>query len=776
MSLSLGELIAYVGVDDSKVGSGLQGAESKVESFGSRMSGIMKGIGAAAGAAVATALAVGISTNMSMETANATLQAQLGTTGKVSQQAGKVAGDLYSSAYGESLGEVSNAVRLVMQNVSGMSNASAADLKKITAEAMSLSNTFGQDLAQTTRAIDQLIRTGLASSAGEALDILTRGFQVGNDEAGDLLDTVAEYSTQFRKLGIDGTMSMGLISQGLKNGARDADIVADAFGEFSKRAVDGSALTAAGFQMIGLNAKDMANKIATGGPTAAAALDLTLDRLRGIKDPVLQAQAAFNLFGTQSEDLGAALYALDPSTATAALGQVGGAAEKMDKVVGDTAENRLKSFQRSAQMTIAKVSELPGGLGTAGAAVVTYGGSFLTTVAPIGAMIAAQRAAAAAATASGAAQSRGAIMASLAWAGAAAKATASAAVVAAVWTASAARAVASTIASVAVVVAGWTLMGLRALLAAAQIALAWLISLGPIGVVIAIVAAVVALIILNWDRIKSVTIATWEAIKNVISAVWNFIVTAVTTYVNMVWTVISTVWNIIVAVITAYLNAIKTVVTAVWNFIVAAIQGSVNIIKGIINWFGGLAGMFSGWFNGAKNAAVGVFESLVSWVSGLPGRIKGALGSLGGILTDAGRALMNGFFDGIKSVWEKIKDTVSSMGSWIKDHKGPKAYDLALLVPAGNWIMDGLERGLTQGQARVESKVLGVASSISNAMRTGIPQSALLGQNSSMKSVMGGQPAPTIHIEHYQEAEGGNARRTSEELYMLITARGGGIG
>ncbi len=65
---------------------------------------------------------------------------------------------------------------------------------------------------------------------------------------------------------------------------------------------------------------------------------------------------------------------------------------------------------------------------------------------------------------------------------------------------------------------------------------------------------------------------------------------------------------------------------------------------------------------------------------------------------------------------------------------------------------------------------------ISEAMRTGIPQPALLGQNSSMKSVMGGQPAPTIHIEHYQEAESGNARRTSEELYMLITARGGGIG
>jgi len=34
------------------------------------------------------------------------------------------------------------------------------------------------------------------------------------------------------------------------------------------------------------------------------------------------------------------------------------------------------------------------------------------------------------------------------------------------------------------------------------------------------------------------------------------------------------------------------------------------------------------------------------------------------------------------------------MGSWIASHKGPKEYDLKLLVPNGGWIMQGLMNGL----------------------------------------------------------------------------------
>ena len=57
---------------------------------------------------------------------------------------------------------------------------------------------------------------------------------------------------------------------------------------------------------------------------------------------------------------------------------------------------------------------------------------------------------------------------------------------------------------------------------------------------------------------------------------------------------------------------------------------------------------------------------------------------------------MSGLWNGLKSKWESVKSWVGGLGSWIAGHKGPKSYDLRLLVPAGGWIMQGLSQGLTR--------------------------------------------------------------------------------
>jgi hypothetical protein len=214
---------------------------------------------------------------------------------------------------------------------------------------LDLATAFDQDLGGTTQAVGQLMKTGLAKDADEALDVLTRGFQQGADRSQDLLDTMTEYSVQFAKFGLDATSATGLLVQGMQAGARNSDLVADAIKEFSIRAVDGSALTAQGFKAIGLNAGEMASKIARGGPEATGALDLVLDRLRAMPDPVARSQAAVALFGTQAEDLGQALYALDPSSAVKSLGDVAGAADRMGATLNDSAGTRLVAFQRTLE-------------------------------------------------------------------------------------------------------------------------------------------------------------------------------------------------------------------------------------------------------------------------------------------------------------------------------------------------------------------------------------------------------------------------------------------
>lgn len=324
-------------------------SDQRMRQFGKR-----GGVALAGGLAAGTAI-LGSRLGDALDTGalTAKLNAQLGGASKTaSRRAGAVAGQLYGEAYGGGLEEVNTALRGVMQNVRGMSRASNRELKNVSAGVLDLATAFDQDLGGVTAAVGQMLRTGMARDAEHALDALTIGFQGGVDKAGDLLDTVVEYGTQFRKLGIDGPIAMGLLSQGLRAGARDADVVADAIKEFSIRAVDGSRLTADGFRAIGLNAEDMTAKIAQGGPAARAGLEQTLTALRSVRDPADRAAAAVALFGTQSEDLGAALFNLVPSKATRDLDRVEGATRRMGDALNDNTKVKLEAFRRRVDKAI----------------------------------------------------------------------------------------------------------------------------------------------------------------------------------------------------------------------------------------------------------------------------------------------------------------------------------------------------------------------------------------------------------------------------------------
>lgn len=339
---------------------------------------------AAAGAAAGAALIAGFSDSLETQDTAAKLQAQMGAGTPIAKQAGEVAGSLYAQAYGENLGEVNEAVRSVMLSIGGMQNASSADVEAVTGKVMSLAQAFDQDVGGAATAVGQMMKTGLAPDAASALDIITVGFQHGADKAGDFLDTLNEYGVQFQKVGLDGATATGLISQGLLAGARDADLVADAIKEFSIRAIDGSATTVDGFKSIGLSADDMRAKIAKGGPEAAAALDLTLDKLRAIQDPAERSRVAVELFGTQAEDLGAALFALDPSTAVAGLGQLQGAADTVNATLGETASQKIEAVKRGFEDWKNTLIGVQGPLGSVAAGIFTFGGDALNIVGSLG--------------------------------------------------------------------------------------------------------------------------------------------------------------------------------------------------------------------------------------------------------------------------------------------------------------------------------------------------------------------------------------------------------
>lgn len=356
-------------------------ARDSEESIG-RIGTAAQGLGAVmAGAGAAAAAA--FTDSMEFESAGAKLDAQIGNSA-FAEELGGAAGELYAKGFGEGIGEMNDAVRAVQGSGALMEDATTDQLKSIAGQVHSLSEAFDQDLGQTMRAVGKAVKTGLVADAQEGLDVITRGLQQNVDEAGDLVETFNEYSTQFREVGLSGAQSMGLLVQGLRAGARDADVVADSIKEFTLRMKDGSVETSKGFQMIGLNGAEMMAKFAKGGPAANEVFTTMLQRLNAIEDPLKRDQAALALFGTKAEDMGEALFALDPKTAADGLGDLGGATQRLSDTLHDTVENRVKVAKREFAEWGHSIAGVEGPIGSAAVGMMAFGGDALAMGASLG--------------------------------------------------------------------------------------------------------------------------------------------------------------------------------------------------------------------------------------------------------------------------------------------------------------------------------------------------------------------------------------------------------
>lgn len=338
------------------IGDGVDGAKGKFETSASKVGDIFKAGLKVAGLAAGALLAVGLTEGLQAEAATDKLVAQLGG-GQWAEDAGDLAAKLYGDAFGSSLAEVNESVRTIMQGGLFNGDESAEEIERLTAKALTFSDVMEQDLGMTTQAVARILRNGLAGSADEAFDVLTKGIQSGADESGDLIESFQEYGPLFKDLGLSASDAVGLMSQGLAGGARDADKVADALKELAIRAQDGSASSAEGFAAIGLSAEEMTAKFAEGGAAARAGLDEVLDGLRSIEDPVARNAAAVALFGTQAEDMGDALFALDIDTAAAGLGDMEGATDKLGEAY-QNASTKITAFKRQA---LQKLTDFVGG-------------------------------------------------------------------------------------------------------------------------------------------------------------------------------------------------------------------------------------------------------------------------------------------------------------------------------------------------------------------------------------------------------------------------------
>lgn len=337
-------------VGDNKDFKGsLDESESLVGSWSGKVGKAAAAGLAAAGALGAAALAKGFSDALALQDNDALIGSRLGVSPERAAELGDIASGAYRDAWGESLGEVTNVVTGLESSFEGLGNDQLEDL---TARAIALGDAFEVDTAQGIQTASELVSSGLAASADEAFDILTRGLQEMPQAIRDELFAASdEYGDFFADLGLSGDEAFAKLVEYADDGIYGIDKFGDALKELTIRGTDMSDASVEAYEKAGLSAEDMAARFLAGGDDAREALEDTAKGLLSIEDPVERANAAIALFGTPLEDLSVSEIPDFLSGLTdmqGGLGDVEGAAGRMADNLGGTTSAKLESFKREA--------------------------------------------------------------------------------------------------------------------------------------------------------------------------------------------------------------------------------------------------------------------------------------------------------------------------------------------------------------------------------------------------------------------------------------------
>lgn len=266
--------------------------------------------------------------------------------------------------------------------------------------------------------------------------------------------------------------------------------------------------------------------------------------------------------------------------------------------------------------------------------------------------------------------------------------------------------------------------------AAAQVLLNVAMSANPIGIIVALLVGLVAVIVYLWntnETFRNVIITVWEAIKSFIGAavegIMGFFQGLAAVPGNIAaWfgqakdmaihlLVVLVVWlaglpGRAMDALSSLGSSVANVASAAWEWFKTT---SVNTVTGLVSWLTGLPGRAmsalgslgsslantaTAAFEWMKSAAVNKATQLISWVRNLPGEILAGLGNLGSLLANAGNSVIQGFIDGVRNAFQKVRNTLGELTDMLPDWKGPAPRDATILRKAGHLVVGGFDAGL----------------------------------------------------------------------------------
>lgn len=352
--LAAAEARAATATDDVASSAGRAGS-----GFGSFFSNIGGGtkqlLGFTTAAAGVGGALASVNTAMDNQADFSQLAAAQGADPTLAKEYGATAGRLYAAGVGSSMGEVTSAIDAAQSSFATLGFEGEASLDQVATRAVNFGKVFGTDVDEAIQTASQLVTNGLAADSTQAFDLMTTSFQnVPKAMRGELPEILQEYGTNFRALGIEGPDAFNMLVSAAGQGKFALDKTGDALKEFTIRGSDMSKSSVAAYEAIGLNATEMSNAIASGGPAAQAALKQTAEGLLSIENPSDRANAAIALFGTPLEDLSVDQIPDFLSGLTGAQNVMAGfegSTDQMGETLNDNAKSKLETFKRGIQST-----------------------------------------------------------------------------------------------------------------------------------------------------------------------------------------------------------------------------------------------------------------------------------------------------------------------------------------------------------------------------------------------------------------------------------------
>lgn len=343
-----------------------------------------------------------------------------------------------------------------------------------------------------------------------------------------------------------------------------------------------------------------------------------------------------------------------------------------------------------------------------------------------------------------------------------------------------------TVAAALAIIIGGVLVAALVAATAAWIAetAAAIAALGPIGLVIASILALIAIAVLlytNWNTVWNfmknnpaiagviaaialvtapITFLIFAAVllaKNW-DAIWKFckdVVSGFVAFFTPIALQIAAVIQAVVALVTDIIHGnwvkawddAKAIVVLAFALIWAGIQAAWGLIGGfvsslpgkILGFLASLPGLLLSLglraFSAILQGGLAVIGDLYGWVSGIPGGIAHALVGIGSLLVSAGSALIHGLISGITSaggaVAGAVKNVVSGAVNAAKSFLGINSPS-TVFMEIGSNVSKGMELGILGGQSGVHRAIGGL---------NGKPGSTLAAAGSSLSNIPGGPAA-----------------------------------